>query len=116
MADFEKKEKGMHEFRNRIVALAILVLVCFFLLFLRFVWLQVIRYDKYAAKAEDNRVTIVPTMPERGLIVDRNGVVLASNYSAYTLEITPAKIEGKNPDFAFNYKMSTFAGCNHIIK
>ena len=28
----------------------------------------------------------------------------------------PAKIEGKNPDFAFNYKMSTFAGCNHIIK
>ncbi len=95
MADFEKKEKGMHEFRNRIVALAILVLVCFFLLFLRFVWLQVIRYDKYAAKAEDNRVTIVPTMPERGLIVDRNGVVLASNYSAYTLEITPAKLEGK---------------------
>ncbi len=87
--------KNMHQFRNRIVALGIFVLVCFLILLLRFVWLQVIHYDKYAAKAEDNRVTIVPTMPERGLILDRNGVVLASNYSAYTLEIIPAKIEGK---------------------
>src|SRR6476469_7295679 len=36
---------------------------------------------------------MVPIVPNRGLIVDRNGVVLASNYSAYTLEITPSKLE-----------------------
>lgn len=95
MANPGNNDKNMHQFRNRIVALGIFVLVCFLILLIRFVWLQVVSYDKYAAKAEDNRVTIVPTMPERGLILDRNGVVLASNYSAYTLEITPAKIEGK---------------------
>ncbi len=95
MANLGNNDKNMHQFRNRIVALGIFVLVCFLILLIRFVWLQVVSYDKYAAKAEDNRVTIVPTMPERGLILDRNGVVLASNYSAYTLEITPAKIEGK---------------------
>ncbi len=95
MANLGDNDKDIHQFRNRIVALGIFVLICFLILLMRFVWLQVIRYDRYAAKAEDNRVTIVPTMPERGLILDRNGVVLASNYSAYTLEITPAKIEGK---------------------
>ena len=95
MANPGDNDKNMHQFRNRIVALGVFVLVCFLVLLARFIWLQVVRYDRYAAKAEDNRVTIVPTMPERGLILDRNGVVLASNYSAYTLEITPAKIEGK---------------------
>ncbi len=95
MANPGNNDKDMHQFRNRIVALGAFVLVCFLILLARFIWLQVVRYDSYAAKAEDNRVTIVPTMPERGLILDRNGEVLANNYSAYTLEITPAKVEGK---------------------
>ena len=77
------------------MALAIFVLFCFFLLLLRFVWLQIIRHSNYAAQADENRISIVPTMPARGVIADRNGVVLADNYSAYTLEITPAKIQGK---------------------
>ena len=77
------------------MALAIFVLFCFFLLLLRFVWLQIIRHSNYAAQADENRISIVPTMPARGVITDRNGVVLADNYSAYTLEITPAKIQGK---------------------
>jgi penicillin-binding protein 2 len=45
------------------------------------------------AQAEGNRIALVPIVPNRGLIVDRHGVVLASNYSAYTLEITPSKLE-----------------------
>ena len=77
------------------MALAIFVLFCFFLLLLRFVWLQIIRHSNYAAQADENRISIVPTMSARGVITDRNGVVLADNYSAYTLEITPAKIQGK---------------------
>ena len=80
------------------MALAIFVMVCFFLLFLRFVWLQVVRHSNYMAQADDNRISIVPTMPSRGIITDRNGVVLANNYSAYTLEVTPAKIGGKLSD------------------
>jgi penicillin-binding protein 2 len=52
----------------------------------------VVQHDTYASKAEDNRISIVPIAPNRGLILDRNGVVLARNYSAYTLEIFPAKV------------------------
>ena len=95
MSDLNNTDRELRHFRNRIMALAVLVLFCFFLLLLRFVWLQVVRHSNYVAQAEENRISIVPTMPSRGIITDRNGVVLANNYSAYTLEITPAKIEGK---------------------
>lgn len=95
MSNLNNTDRELRHFRNRIMALAVLVLFCFFLLLLRFVWLQVVRYSNYVAQAEENRISIVPTMPSRGIITDRNGVVLANNYSAYTLEITPAKIEGK---------------------
>nr|WP_229517436.1 penicillin-binding protein 2 [Massilia oculi] len=70
-----------------------LVFICFGLLVARFVWLQVLRHDQFALQAEDNRIALVPIVPNRGLIVDRNGVVLARNYSAYTLEITPSKLQ-----------------------
>jgi penicillin-binding protein 2 len=58
---------------------------------LRLAYLQVWRHEDLLAQAESNRTAIVPIVPNRGLILDRNGVVLASNYSAYTLEITPSK-------------------------
>jgi penicillin-binding protein 2 len=62
------------------------------LLLARFVYLQVVQHDTTIPRcAEDNRISIVPIVPNRGLILDRNGVVLAHNYSAYTLEITPSK-------------------------
>src|SRR5262249_13721654 len=68
------------------------VLFCFGLLVARLVWLQVVQYDSFAERAESNRIAVVPIVPNRGLIKDRNGVVLASNYSAYTLEINPEKV------------------------
>jgi len=64
------------------------------LLFARLVYLQIFRHDDLRAQAESNRTSIVPIVPNRGLIVDRNGIVLATNYSAYTLEITPSKSGG----------------------
>jgi penicillin-binding protein 2 len=67
------------------------VLLAFGLLGARLVYLQVIRHDDLSTQAEANRIAVVPIVPNRGLIVDRNGVVLATNYSAYTLEITPAR-------------------------
>jgi len=59
----------------------------------RWVWLQVVMHERYLAQAEGNRIALLPIVPSRGLILDRNGVVLASNYSAYTLEITPSRLE-----------------------
>jgi len=78
----------------RLSVAGVFVLICFFLLIMRLLWLQVFKHEDYAAQAEDNRISIVPITPNRGLILDRNGVVLAQNYSAYTLEITPSKING----------------------
>lgn len=65
------------------------VLLLFLLLFSRFFYLQVSQRDHYHTLAEANRISIAPIVPNRGLIFDRNGEVLAHNYSAYTLEIVP---------------------------
>ncbi|MGX4644063.1 penicillin-binding protein 2 [Massilia sp. SYSU DXS3249] len=93
MTEIKDSDREIHHFRMRLTVLLGLVFVCFGILVARFVWLQVIQHDKYHAQAEDNRIALVPIVPNRGLIVDRNGVVLARNYSAYTLEITPSKLQ-----------------------
>ena len=67
--------------------------MAFPLLTARFVYLQILRHDYYVTRAEDNRIALIPAPPNRGLITDRNGVVLARNYSAFTLEITPSKVD-----------------------
>ncbi len=85
-------EADLARFRARVMAASVLVLVCFGLLVARLVWLQVIRHADLDEQAEANRTAIVPIIPNRGLILDRNGIVLASNYSAYTLEITPSRL------------------------
>ncbi|MCV2419471.1 penicillin-binding protein 2 [Paucibacter sp. DJ2R-2] len=85
-----KQELG--RFRLRLLAAAAFVLFCFGLLLARLVFLQVIQHESLSDRAESNRITVVPIVPNRGLIKDRNGIVLASNYSAYTLEITPSKV------------------------
>jgi penicillin-binding protein 2 len=92
MTEFKNTERELYFFRMRLSVVGVFVLVCFGLLATRFVWLQVYKYQDYAAQAEDNRISVVPVVPNRGLIVDRNGIVLARNYSAYTLEITPSKL------------------------
>ncbi len=86
-------EADLARFRARLVVFAVVVLIGFGLLAGRLVVLQVLRHDDLAEQAEANRIAVVPIVPNRGLIVDRNGVVLANNYSAYTLEITPSRVE-----------------------
>ena len=90
--DFRNTERDLHQFQVRISIAGAAVMVAFGLLLLRFFYLQVIQHDYYHTKAEDNRISIVPITPNRGNIIDRNGVVLARNYSAYTLEIAPGKV------------------------
>lgn len=80
-----------YAFQVRIVVAILLVLGVFALLFARFFWLQVIKHEQFHTLAEQNRISLVPVQPPRGMILDRNGVVLAQNYAAYTLEITPSK-------------------------
>ena len=82
-------EREIDRFRGRVLAAAGLVVLAFLLLATRLVYLQVFRHEELATQAEANRIAVVPIVPNRGLIVDRNGVVLATNYSAYTLEIAP---------------------------
>ena len=92
MIELKNIEHELDRFRTRLLAAALFVLVCFGLLAARMVYLQVFRHDDLATQAETNRIAVLPVVPNRGLIVDRNGVVLATNYSAYTLEITPSRL------------------------
>ena len=91
-AEFKNPEQEIERFQRRLAVAGALVLLAFFLLFTRFFWLQVVQHEHYRTRAEDNRISLVPIVPNRGVIVDRNGLVLARNYSAYTLEITPGKV------------------------
>jgi penicillin-binding protein 2 len=90
--DFVNPQEGIEQFNRRVTFAGGFVLVCFALLFARFFWLQVIQHEYYETRAEENRISLVPIPPNRGLILDRNGEVLARNYSAYTLEITPTQV------------------------
>lgn len=83
----------LHKFRFRLAISACVVLVLFFILYVRFYYLQVSQQEHYHTLAEANRISISPLVPNRGLIYDRNGKVLAQNYSAYTLEVIPSKIQ-----------------------
>jgi penicillin-binding protein 2 len=82
----------LQQFRGRLAIAAGVVLLMFLLLSCRFFYLQVIKHSELHTLAEANRISIVPVVPNRGIIVDRNGVMLAHNYSAYTLEIQPARV------------------------
>ena len=93
---FDEPEQELSQFRRRVLVAGAFVMLCFVVLAARFAWLQVSRFDYYHTRAEDNRIALVPIVPNRGLITDRNGVVLARNYAAYTLEITPSSL--KNVD------------------
>ncbi|MGE5094894.1 MAG: penicillin-binding protein 2 [Betaproteobacteria bacterium] len=86
------QQRELTVFRNRIMLGGFLILVAFGLLLARFTWLQVFQQEYYHTLAEANRISVVPVVPNRGLILDRNGQVLAANYSAYTLEVTPSKV------------------------
>ena len=90
-AEFRDTQREQQEFRVRLGVLAVFVLVMFALLLARFVYLQVIQHEHYHTLAESNRISIVPATPGRGVITDRNGVELAYNYTAHTLEVTPSK-------------------------
>src|SRR6202012_5800179 len=92
MTEFKDTQQQLTKFRLRVAAAGLFVFICFGLIGFRFLFLQVWHYSKYSLQADENRISVAPIVPNRGIITDRNGVVLAKNYSAYTLEITPSKL------------------------
>jgi penicillin-binding protein 2 len=81
----------LHSFRERTWVIGWVVLAALCLLGFRAFILQVYRHDQLMQQAESNRTSLIPVAPQRGRILDRNGVVLAENQSVFTLEITPSR-------------------------
>src|SRR3954468_774876 len=92
MTELRNVEADLSKFRLRVFAASLVVVLCFVLLAVRLAWLQIWRHSEPLEAAENNRTAVVPVVPNRGLITDRNGIILATNYSAYTLEIQPQRI------------------------
>ena len=86
------REAEVVVFRRRVLVAGLLILLAFLVLAGRMFWLQVIKRDYFHTLAEANRISTLPVVPNRGLILDRKGEVLAANYSAFTLEVTPSQV------------------------
>jgi penicillin-binding protein 2 len=91
--ELKNLHREQQQFRLRLMVAAIFTLICFGLVLSRLFFLQALRYDHYQTLAESNRISLVPIVPNRGLIVDRNGVSMAENFFVYTLELTPSKVD-----------------------
>jgi penicillin-binding protein 2 len=89
--EFKNHQREIFHFQLRLVVSIGFVLLLLAILLVRLIYLQAVRHNYYQTLAESNRIAIVPIVPNRGLILDRNGVVLARNYSGYTLEINRNK-------------------------
>lgn len=92
-SELKNYQHEQYYFRLRITVAMVFVAVLFGSLIVRFAYLQIIEHTHYQALAENNRISLVPIVPNRGLILDKNGIVLAQNFFVYTLEITPSKVE-----------------------
>ncbi len=84
-------DRELARFHGRLKAGAVFVALLAAALLARGFYLQVVQHDYYTQRAESNRISLVPAAPNRGLILDRKGRILAENYSAYTLELTPSQ-------------------------
>ncbi len=94
-------------FRNRLLAAAAAIVFFAVILLGRLVYLQLFEHQLYSTLSRQNLLSVIPIEPNRGLIYDRNGVVLAKNIPSYTLEIIPSKID--NLDEVFT-KLKNFVG------
>jgi penicillin-binding protein 2 len=74
-------------FDQRAIAAAVIITLAIAAVIARLVWLQVVKYDYFVDLSQGNRIKIEPIPPNRGLILDRNGVPLATNAPSYQLEL-----------------------------
>ncbi|MBI3546440.1 MAG: penicillin-binding protein 2 [Gammaproteobacteria bacterium] len=83
-------------FNARLSVIGVIILILIFSLLLRLIYLQVWAHRHYETLSQANRIKPIPLQPPRGLILDRNGVILAQNYPVYTLEIIPEQVDDMN--------------------
>ncbi len=91
--DIKDNFKETRLFTNRTVIAVIVVFIMLCILIVQMVNLQVVEYDKYSTKSVNNRIKIEPHPPRRGLIYDRNGVILADNTPSFQLTLVPEEIK-----------------------
>jgi penicillin-binding protein 2 len=87
------RELEINVFRGRALFAGFAIMIAFSVVAARLVYLQVIKRDHYYTLAEANRISLLPVVPNRGLILDRHNELLADNYSAYTLEVMPSRVK-----------------------
>ncbi|MCP4288405.1 MAG: penicillin-binding protein 2 [Gammaproteobacteria bacterium] len=80
-------------FQNRALISALVVVLLVFALLARLVVLQVINHQHFTTLSQDNRVKVLPLAPTRGLIHDRNGLILAQNLPTFSLEVIPERVK-----------------------
>ncbi len=91
MIEIDQAVAELSRIRRRLLLCAALVVGACVVLGGRLAYLQILRHDDFRAQAEDNRIALVPVAPTRGMILDRNGVLLAENIAYYTLELAPSR-------------------------
>lgn len=82
-----------HLFLGRAVAILVFSGILVLALLSRLIYLQIVAHEHFTTLSDDNRVKIVPEPPNRGLIYDRSGILLADNLPSYRLEITPEQVK-----------------------
>lgn len=96
-------------FQNRAIVAFIGIVVMMGILVTNLYNIQVNQYQDYKTRSNDNRIKVVPLAPNRGLIYDRNGVLLAENRPVFSLEITPEKIDNMDETIARLQKILTIS-------
>lgn len=79
-------------FNERAATATMIVVMLMSVLIIRFVYLQILSHEHFSTLSDDNRISIVPVPPTRGLIYDRNGVLIAQNLPSFSLEIVPEQV------------------------
>jgi penicillin-binding protein 2 len=77
--------KSRYLFKQRLAIITALIFIAFLAIIGRFFYLQIFKYDFYKGLSENNRIAVIPNVPNRGLILDRNGIIMADNYFVYSL-------------------------------
>lgn len=80
-------------FSQRVLVAGLIMFFLLVILLSRLVYLQITNQQHYSTLSENNRVSIRPIAPTRGLIFDRNGILLAQNLPSFTLVIIPEHVE-----------------------
>lgn len=86
-----RSESELHHFRLSLLVATLIV--CSLILILRLAYLQFSEYKRFATLSLKNQMSITPLAPPRGIIFDKNGVILANNIPVYVLEITPERVK-----------------------